>query len=62
MAMDLGRPRVLGGDRDPHDLATRRRELGDLLQGSVDVSGDRGSHGLDRDRRAATDGHAADMT
>jgi hypothetical protein len=38
---------VLAGDRDSHDLATSRGELGDLLQGGVDVAGAGGRHGLD---------------
>jgi hypothetical protein len=51
---------VLGGDRDPHDVASGRGELGDLLQGGVDVGGAGGGHGLDRDGRVTADGHTAD--
>ena len=34
------------GHGDPHDLAAGRGQLGDLLQGGVDVGGERGGHRL----------------
>src|ERR1700722_3004046 len=37
---------VLGRNRHPDDLAAGRGELSDLLQGGVDVSGQRCRHGL----------------
>ena len=48
---------VLRRDGDPDDLAARRGELGDLLQGGVDVGRQRGGHRLHGDRRAAADRH-----
>jgi len=51
---------VLAGHGDPHDLAARGGELGDLLERAVDVGGERGRHRLHGHRRAATDRHGAD--
>ena len=41
---------VLARAGDAHDVATGRGELGDLLEGRVDVGGQRRGHRLDRDR------------
>ena len=46
---------VLAGAGDAHDVAARRGELGDLLQGGVDVGGQRGGHRLDGDRVVGAD-------
>ncbi|MBG9885425.1 hypothetical protein ABE10_02255 [Bacillus toyonensis] len=51
---------VLRGDGDADDLAARGGELGDLLQGPVDVGGLRRRHGLDRDGSISADEHLAD--
>ena len=45
---------VLARAGDPHDVAAGRGELGDLLQGGVDVGGQRGGHRLHRDRVLAS--------
>jgi len=47
---------VLGGHGDPDDLAARRGELGDLLEGGVDVRGQRGGHRLNGHGGVAADG------
>ena len=41
---------VLARARDAHDVAARGGELGDLLEGRVDVGGQRRGHRLHRDR------------
>src|SRR5262249_28973570 len=51
---------VLGRHGDPHDLAARRGQLRDLLEGRVDVGGQRGGHRLYGDRRAAAHRYGAD--
>ena len=48
---------VLAGHRHPDHLATRRRELGDLLQRRVDVRSQRRGHRLHAHRRIPTDLH-----
>ena len=48
---------VLARHRDAHDLAARCCELGDLLQGRIDVGRQRRAHRLDADRRIAADEH-----
>ena len=60
---DLGqRLGVVGvGDGDPHDLAAGGGQLGDLLQGGVDVGGLGGAHRLHADREVAADADAADV-
>src|SRR5436309_7679101 len=62
LARDLGEGVrvVLGRYGDPDDLAARRGQLGDLLEGGVDVGGQRGGHGLHRHRGAAADRYRAD--
>jgi hypothetical protein len=52
---------VVGRDRDPDDLATRRRQFGYLLQGGVDVGRHRGGHRLHGHRRVAADADTADV-
>ena len=52
---------VLGRAGDAHDVAAGRRQLGDLLQGGVDVGGERGRHRLHRDRVVAADPDLADL-
>ena len=42
---------------DADNLAARGGQLGDLLQGGVDVGGHRGGHRLDGHRRTAADRH-----
>jgi hypothetical protein len=42
-------------DGDADDLASGGGEFGDLLQGGVDVRGERCGHGLDADGCAAAD-------
>src|SRR4051794_38005154 len=49
------------GDGDPHDLATGRGELGDLLQRRVHVGGLGGAHRLEAAREVAADADAADV-
>jgi hypothetical protein len=48
---------VLGGHGHAHDLAAGGGQLGDLLQGRVDVGGHRRRHRLHRDRRVPADRH-----
>ena len=48
------------GHGDPDDVATRRCQLGNLLQRGVDVRGQGCGHRLDADRRIAADGDLAD--
>ncbi|BDH56902.1 hypothetical protein MTP03_18410 [Tsukamurella sp. PLM1] len=50
---------LLAGAGDAHDVAARRRELGDLLQRRVHVVRLGGAHGLHRDRVVAADTDAA---
>ena len=52
---------VVGRHGDPDDLAAGRGQLGDLLQGGVDVGGHGGGHRLHRDRGVAADADAADV-
>ena len=49
------------GHGHPDDLAAGRGELGDLLQGGVDVGGDGGGHRLHGHRVVAADADAADI-
>jgi hypothetical protein len=49
------------GAGDPHDVAARGGQLGDLLQRGVDVGGQRGGHRLHRDRRLAAHANLADL-
>jgi hypothetical protein len=51
---------VLAGARHPDDVAACRRELGDLLQGGVDVGGERRRHRLHADGRVPSHEHLAD--
>jgi hypothetical protein len=46
---------ILRRDGDPDDLAARGGQLGDLLQGGVDVRGQRGGHRLHGYRGAPAD-------
>ena len=57
LAGDLGQGVgvVLAGHCDTHDLAARRGELGDLLQGGVDIGRQRGRHRLHAHGRIAPD-------
>ena len=63
----LGRDRgqrvgvVLARAGDPHDVAAGRGELGDLLQGGVDVGGQGGGHGLHGDRVLGAHADLADL-
>jgi hypothetical protein len=63
----LGRDRGQGGGvvgvghGHPHDVAAGGGQLGDLLQGAVDVGGLGDGHGLDADGGAAADGDPADV-
>ena len=52
---------VLARHRDAHDVAAGCRELGDLLQGRVDVRGRRRAHRLHADLGVAADQHLADL-
>ena len=52
---------VLRRDGHPDDVAAGRGELGDLLQGRVDVRGERRRHRLDRDLGIAPDGDGPDL-
>jgi hypothetical protein len=45
----------------PHDVATGRGELGDLLQRRVDVGGERGGHGLHGHRVVTSHAYLADL-
>ena len=49
------------GTGHPHDVAAGRGQLGDLLEGRVDVGGQRGRHRLDGDRVVAADPDLADL-
>ncbi|MPM27666.1 hypothetical protein SDC9_74179 [bioreactor metagenome] len=50
---------VLARNGDPDDVAAGGGQLGDLLEGPIDVGGLRGGHGLHRDGSVATDLHRA---
>ena len=52
---------VLARAGDPDDVAAGRGQLGDLLEGGVDVRGQGGGHRLHRDRRLAADPDLADL-
>ena len=52
---------VLARAGDPHDVAARGGELGDLLQGGVDVGGQRGGHRLHGDRVLRADADRPDL-
>ena len=52
---------VLARAGHPHDVAAGGGELGDLLQGRVDVGGQRGRHRLHADRRVTADVDLADL-
>ena len=52
---------VLAGAGDPHDVAAGRGQLGDLLEGGVDVGGERRRHRLHRDRGLAADADLAHL-
>jgi hypothetical protein len=52
---------VLGRHRDAHDVTAGGRQLGDLLQGRVDVGGRRRAHGLHAHRGVPADGDLAHL-
>ena len=52
---------ILAGHCHPDDVAAGRGQLGDLLQGRIDIAGGGGGHGLHRDGRVTTDGQLADL-
>ena len=52
---------VLARARDPHDVATGRRQLGDLLERRVDVGRRRRRHRLHRHGEVAPDPDLADL-
>jgi len=52
---------VLARHSHAHDVATGCRELGDLLQGGVDVGGERRGHRLNSDRGISPDVCRADL-
>ncbi len=56
-----GRGGLVAVDRDAHDLGARTRQRRHLPHGAFDIGGVGVGHRLHHDRRAAADGHIADL-